>query len=198
MLFTYCQRRFLQHTAIPISKATKLQSRKEAGKQKFVDCIRVNVKAGNGGDGGISLSSIAHQEHAGPDGGNGGNGGHVIFKASRHKNSLSHLKVGIFAQNGVSGGKDKLEGQNASHLVVDVPLGTVFRNLNRQIVAELAKEGSMFLAARGGEGGKGNEFFKSAERQTPIVAEKGGNGEQFTFEIGKMFALFIWINSKSI
>lgn len=47
------------------------------------------------------------------------------------------------------------------------------------------KEGSMFLAARGGEGGKGNAFFKSSDQQKPLIAEKGGQGEAFTFDIGK-------------
>ena len=89
------------------------------------------------------------------------------------------------APNGVNGGTRDLEGKNAAHKIIDVPMGTLFRNLDREIVAEVDKEGSMFLAARGGEGGKGNAFFKSSDRQEPLIAEKGGQGEAFTFDIGR-------------
>ena len=77
-----------------------------------------------------------------------------------------------------------MEGKNAAHKIIDVPLGTVFRNLDREIVAEVQDENSIFLAARGGEGGKGNAFFKTTSRQKPMMAEKGGQGEAFTFDIG--------------
>ena len=66
-----------------------------------------------------------------------------------------------------------------------MPVGTIFRNFERQVVAELTKEGSVFLAARGGAGGKGNTYFKSAEKQTPALAEVGGDGEKFIFDIGR-------------
>lgn len=42
--------------------------------------------------------------------------------------------------------------------LLQVPLGTVFKNDGRQI-ASLEEEGSLFVAARGGAGGKGNSFF---------------------------------------
>ena len=84
----------------------------------------------------------------------------------------------LSASDGGSGGTNNLEGKNASHRIIDVPLGTRFRNpLQDIVIAELDKEGSMFLAARGGEGGKGNAFFKDAQRQTPLMSEKGGLGK---------------------
>ena len=110
----------------------------------------------------------------------------MIFKASKRKNSLSHLSSVIGAKNGVSGGRCDKEGKNAPHKIIDVPLGTVFRNLDREIVAEVQEEDSMFLAARGGEGGKGNAFFKSSNVQRPMIAERGGIGEAFTFDIGTL------------
>ena len=67
----------------------------------------------------------------------------------------------------------------------------MFRNVNtREVVAELTTEGSMFLAARGGAGGKGNAYFKSSEKQAPMLAEVGGEGEEYIFDIGK------WVNLK--
>ena len=62
----------------------------------------------------------------------------------------------------------------------------MFRNVEtRTVVAELTTEGSMFLAARGGAGGKGNAYFKSSENQAPVLAEAGGEGEEFIFDIGR-------------
>lgn len=194
-MVTYCCRRFLhwsrlrfhQDAILPskIRKPTKNED-KATDSSKFVDWLRVLVKAGDGGDGGVSLLSLAKNEFAGPDGGNGGNGGHVIFQATSKRNSFNHLKSKITAPNGVSGGQCDMEGKNANHLIIEVPVGTVFRNMERQVVAEIENEGSMFLAARGGEGGKGNAFFKAADRQKPLVAEKGGPGECFSFDIGEI------------
>ena len=100
--------------------------------------------------------------------------------------SLNHLTPVISAPDGTNGTKVKCEGKNAKHLIVDVPVGTIFRNLEGEVVGEVVQEGSMFIAARGGAGGKGNTFFKTSTRQTPMCAEKGGIGEKFTFDIGKI------------
>lgn len=199
MMVSYCVRRFLhlgsltlRETSIApaqIQKATKTEDKDH--QNNFVDWIRVRIKAGEGGNGKVSTSSVYANEFAGPDGGDGGNGAHILFRASKKLNSLSHLKTVINAPNGGSGGHSDLEGKCATHKIIDVPVGTLFRNLEREVVAELSQENTMFLAARGGAGGKGNAFFKTAERQTPFVAETGGSGESFTFDIGIYFARFI-------
>ena len=77
-----------------IKKATKDKSNDEI-KDGFVDWVRVQVKAGDGGNGGNTLLSVYANEFAGPDGGNGGNGGHFLFKATKKVNSLGYLKVKI-------------------------------------------------------------------------------------------------------
>ena len=191
-MVSYCVRRFLHFTCrlrcsstapAVITKATKTEDKDKIN--NFVDWVQVRVVAGNGGDGGVSTLSAYRKEFGGPDGGNGGSGGHVIFRANRKLNSLYHLTTIISAKNGKNGSKKDLEGKCAEHKIVDVPVGTLFRNLERQVVAELRKDGTMFLAARGGAGGKGNAEFKASDRQTPMVAEKGGQGEFFTFHIGK-------------
>ena len=185
---SWCARRYLHwskslwSTVQPskIRKATKLQDKDN---HHFIDWVQVKVKAGNGGDGRLSLLSVYKKEFAGPDGGNGGNGGHIIFRANPKVNSLSHLPASLTATDGGAGGKNEMEGKNAQHRIIDVPLGTRFRNLNQEVIAELDKDGSLFLAAKGGEGGKGNAFFKAAQRQTPLMAERGGQGELFTYDV---------------
>ena len=87
---------------------------------------------------------------------------------------------------GVKGGNNNKDGKNGLNKVVLVPVGTAFRNTHtRQIVAQLTHENQLFLAAKGGAGGKGNAYFKSAENQTPQVAEAGGEGESFELIVGK-------------
>ena len=94
---------------------------------------------------------------------------------------------------GVKGGNNNKDGKNGLNKVVLVPVGTAFRNTHtRQIVAQLTQENQLFLAAKGGAGGKGNAYFKSAENQTPQVAEAGGEGESFELIVGK--AAFRFIN----
>ena len=121
----------------------------------------------------------------GPDGGDGGNGGHVIFRSDGSFSSLEHLKSLEQAPNGVAGGEVFCDGKNAKHRIIPVPEGTIFRNMEGEIVAELAEEGSMFIAAKGGAGGLGNAAFKSSTNKTPEVAEVGGEGEMFSYEIGE-------------
>lgn len=50
-----------------------------------------------------------------------------------------------------------------------------------KVVGDLDKEGSMFIAARGGAGGKGNHFFCSNIEQTPKVCEYGAKGEDLAY-----------------
>ena len=82
--------------------------------------------------------------------------------------------------------------------VIHVPLGTMFRNVDsREVIAELTNEGSMFLAARGGAGGKGNAYFKCSENQKPMLAEAGGEGEEFTLNVGKSDTWSEYVMSKN-
>lgn len=84
-----------------------------------------------------------------------GNGGHVVFKATLSVNNLGLVKSLIKADNGHNGrNKDRI-GKSADHEVIPVPVGTIVRAVNGKIVGDLDKEGSMFVAARGGAG----EFF---------------------------------------
>jgi len=149
----------------------------------FVDWKSVKVCGGDGGDGNISFLSVYGVEFAGPDGGDGGCGGHVIFKASGKFKDLSHLKIKISAPRGIAGRSTNRHGRDSEHLVVSVPVGTVLRNVEGVIVADLAREGVSFIAAKGGAGGKGNSHFKTSVRQAPEIAESGGVGEQFNYMI---------------
>ncbi|KAJ8704756.1 hypothetical protein PYW08_012076 [Mythimna loreyi] len=156
--------------------------------QYYVDSFRVRAVGGSGGDGCISFLSAWCKDHAGPDGGDGGNGGHVIFQATYSCKSLNHCKSVTQAKHGERGFNKECNGKNAQHVVVPVPLGTIIRDSTARVVGDLSSEGMMFVAARGGAGGRGNKFFLTDTEQAPSVAELGAVGETnvYTLEVRSM------------
>ncbi|XP_015118360.1 mitochondrial ribosome-associated GTPase 2 isoform X1 [Diachasma alloeum] len=174
------------------SVALPLRSRKPKSTrdtlQYFVDVKQVRVSGGKGGDGAVSFLQAWANEHGGPDGGDGGHGGHVIFQVSRDVTSLNHLKPVIDAEEGEKGYNKDCHGKNAQHTVVKVPVGTIVRSTDGNILADLEEEGMMFIGARGGAGGHGNAFFASDVQQAPRIAEFGAKGEntQYVLEVRSM------------
>ena len=151
--------------------------------REFVDCVDVEVEGGKGGDGRISFLSVYAVEFAGPDGGDGGHGGHVVFQACDQTRDLSRVKKKIIARYGTPGRNKNMHGKDAGHTVIKVPTGTLIRNKDGLLVGDLNSEGSSFVAARGGSGGKGNSHFRTAVRQAPEIAECGAEGEKFAYTL---------------
>lgn len=149
--------------------------------QNFVDMKRIRAIGGNGGDGCISFMSLFANENAGPDGADGGNGGHVVLQASASVNNLAHVTSILKAQNGKPGAAKDCHGSCADHLIVKVPVGTIVKSMTGKIVGDLGEEGMMFIAARGGAGGKGNSFFTSNVEQAPQICEYGARGEEMAY-----------------
>ncbi|XP_042232521.1 mitochondrial ribosome-associated GTPase 2-like isoform X2 [Homarus americanus] len=162
-------------------KRSKTKSEAKQG-HHFVDYRRVKTLGGDGGDGCISFLSSFKKEKAGPDGADGGNGGHVVFKATQKMRSLNHLDAYIKGDSGDPGRNKDCLGKNSEDKIIEVPIGTVFKTSGK-IVASLEEDGSMFVAARGGAGGKGNAFFTTDVDQAPRIAEFGGKGEVFDYEV---------------
>ncbi len=142
----------------------------------FTDEIEITLKAGNGGDGKVSFFP---GKKSGPDGGNGGNGGNLYIKASKHVSTLNRFagKQAITAQNGNPGGSNNKTGANGQDLTLEVPVSSLLHNSNGEEV-ELVSENQEILVCKGGDGGKGNMAFKSASNTTPMVAEKGEEGQK--------------------
>ena len=145
----------------------------------FVDEAKFYVKGGDGGNGCVSFRREKYVPKGGPNGGDGGKGGSVYIRATRQVQSLidfkyrSHFKAG----RGDHGqGKDK-HGANGSDLVIEVPTGSVIKEVDSgKILADLTDEGQEFLAARGGKGGLGNTHFASGSNRTPRIATDGKPG----------------------
>jgi GTP-binding protein len=146
----------------------------------FVDEAQLNVKAGDGGAGCVSFRREAHVPRGGPDGGDGGAGGDVWLRANRNVASLlafrdhPHRKAG----SGTHGSGGRRHGARGADLVVEVPVGTVVRDPDGEVVADLVADGDRWLAVRGGRGGRGNARFLSNARRAPGFAEQGEYGEE--------------------
>ncbi len=151
----------------------------------FVDKAQLHVKAGDGGAGSISFRREAHVDKGGPDGGDGGDGGSVYLVASDDVASLLSFVDQPYrhAHSGVHGMGKARHGHRGKDARVFVPAGTVVKNFEGEIVADLEHPGSMFLAAKGGEGGRGNMRFLANKRRAPSFAEQGELGEDIWYNL---------------
>jgi GTP-binding protein len=145
----------------------------------FVDKVTIQVKAGDGGNGAVSFRHEKFVDRGGPDGGDGGNGGDVVLVASRNQNTLAKFRYqkSITAETGAPGTKRRRHGKSASHLLVDIPVGTVVLDAEGGVLADLTDDNQKVVVAKGGQGGFGNAHFISSTRQAPRVAEKGEKGQ---------------------
>src|SRR5687767_1629163 len=147
----------------------------------FVDEAQLHVKAGNGGAGSVSFRREAHVPKGGPDGGDGGNGGDVWLVADHNVASLLAFRDHPHraAGHGVHGQGRQRHGASGADTVVPVPPGTVVRGPDGKVLADLATDGDRWMAAKGGQGGRGNTRFLSNRRRAPTFAEQGEIGEEF-------------------
>jgi GTP-binding protein len=150
---------------------------------QFIDRVKINVKAGHGGQGCISFRREAYVPRGGPDGGDGGKGGDIIIIADSQLGTLIDLRYqqNYFAKNGEQGRGKQQSGADAEDIVIRVPVGTlVYDAESHGLIVDLDADGRGYTVARGGRGGKGNAFFKTATRQAPRFAQPGEPGEEQT------------------
>ena len=158
---------------------------------KFLDQVKIYIKAGNGGDGSPSFRREKFIEYGGPDGGDGGKGGSVILKAEQNLNTLIDYRYQQHhkAKRGDNGAGQNRTGKSGEDLILKVPLGTqVFEEDNKTLIFDFTKINEEFVAALGGKGGLGNNRFKSSTNRAPRKFTKGTAGEEFT----------IWLQLKTI
>tara|TARA_B100000902_G_C27297377_1_gene910792 strand:+ start:474 stop:1457 length:984 start_codon:yes stop_codon:yes gene_type:complete len=158
---------------------------------KFLDQVKIFIKAGDGGSGSPSFRREKFIEFGGPDGGDGGKGGSIIIKSERNLNTLidyryqQHFK----AKRGGDGRGKNQTGKGGEDLFLKVPLGTqLFEEDNKTLIFDFKKQNDTFVAATGGKGGFGNTRFKSSTNRAPKKFTKGSKGEEF----------WIWLQLKTI
>jgi GTPase len=142
----------------------------------FVDYVKIYVSSGKGGKGSSHLHREKFIEKGGPDGGDGGRGGHVILKGNKNLWTLFHLKFTkhVKAGHGGDGGSSRSTGHDGEDKIVEVPLGTVVKDMETgDILFEITEHDEEKILAKGGKGGLGNWHFRSATNQTPRYAQPG-------------------------
>jgi len=158
---------------------------------KFLDEAKIYLKAGDGGNGACSFRHEKFIEFGGPDGGCGGKGADIVFVAQNNLNTLidfryqQHFK----AQRGQNGMSRNCTGAGGKDMIINVPVGTqIMMDDGETVLCDMLEEGQRFIAAKGGMGGRGNEFFKTSTNQAPEYAEEGQPGEE----------LWVWLKLKLI
>ncbi len=146
----------------------------------FIDEIKIEVVAGKGGNGMCSYRREKFIEFGGPWGGSGGKGGDIIFIGDSGLNTLSKFRYmkNIKGKNGSDGLSKGKTGSNGENIFVKVPLGTIFKNSDGQIIGEITNLTDSLTLAKGGKGGKGNIALSSRTNPTPKYSEKGDHGEK--------------------
>ena len=147
----------------------------------FSDFAKVFVKAGDGGNGAVTFHREKYVAAGGPDGGDGGRGGSVVFVADKNINTLLDFryKRKYLAENGGAGRDAKRNGKNGADLEVRVPVGTLLREAESNLViCDLKENGQRMVVAKGGSGGWGNRHFATPTRQAPKYAKPGLPGQE--------------------
>ena len=122
---------------------------------KFVDQVRIHVKAGDGGNGAVAFRREKFIEKGGPSGGDGGHGGSVVFVADSQLTTLLDFRYQQHhrARHGQHGMGSDCNGKAAEDLVLEVPVGTlVFDEATGEKLVRLVHSGR---AVGGGQGRAG-------------------------------------------
>ncbi|MGE3770287.1 MAG: GTPase ObgE [Bdellovibrionales bacterium] len=148
---------------------------------KFLDQAKIYLQSGHGGPGAASFRREKFVEYGGPDGGNGGKGGDVVFEAVENMNTLidyryqQHFK----AERGHPGAKRLKSGASGKDVVLKVPVGTTILDEDQETeLLDLTTPGQRVVFMKGGDGGFGNDHYKSSTNRAPRTAGKGWPGEE--------------------
>ncbi|MCH4057414.1 GTPase ObgE [Lapidilactobacillus gannanensis] len=147
----------------------------------FVDQIKINVKAGKGGDGAVAFRHEKFVPNGGPSGGDGGRGGSIILVGDEGLRTLMDFRYHrIFkALAGENGQIKAMYGRSSKDTYIKVPTGTTVTDLTTGVqLGDVVEQGQELVVAHGGRGGRGNIHFASARNRAPEVAENGEPGEE--------------------
>ncbi len=104
----------------------------------FVDHIRIQAKAGRGGNGCVSFRREAFVPKGGPDGGDAGRGGSIVLRADVHTDNLTpyFYEPILRAKNGEHGLGKQCSGKSAEDKVYLVPVGTLVFRMPEDVIKD--------------------------------------------------------------
>ncbi len=146
----------------------------------FIDQVSITVQAGNGGDGCSSFRREKYIPLGGPDGGDGGKGGDVVLEADPNLSTLIDLRYQKIyqAEHGKPGRGQQMTGKSGKPLLIRLPPGTLVKDMDSgELLIDLNKPNQKFIAAKGGNGGRGNLRFQSSTQRAPRKFEPGWPGK---------------------
>ncbi|WP_353990259.1 GTPase ObgE [Pediococcus argentinicus] len=147
----------------------------------FVDQVKIDVKAGNGGNGIVAFRREKFVPNGGPAGGDGGRGGSVVFKVDSGMRTLMDFryKRKFKADPGRNGMNKQMTGRSAQDLVIGVPGGTIVKDAETgEVIGDLVDVDQELVVAKGGRGGRGNMHFASPRNPAPEISENGEPGDE--------------------
>lgn len=146
----------------------------------FYDRTKIFAKGGDGGNGMVSFRREKYVPEGGPNGGDGGRGGNVVIEGDKTLSTMIDFKYKKHykADRGDHGKSSNMHGKNATESTIKVPLGTMVKAEDGEILADITKDGQRVLVAAGGRGGRGNARFLTSKNKEPKFAENGEPGEE--------------------
>ncbi len=155
-------------------------------KLMFIDRVKIQIRAGHGGNGVTAFRREKFVPRGGPSGGDGGRGGDVLMIADQSVNTLLHLRYNPLhvAGRGLHGEGSNRSGKEGADAIVRVPVGTqVFDPNTSDLLFDFEEDGQRWLAARGGRGGFGNAHFATSTNRAPRYHQEGSEGEEFELQL---------------
>ncbi len=153
---------------------------------RFIDEATIQIAAGHGGPGCVSFRREAFAPRGGPDGGDGGAGGDIFFRASAQLSTLQDFRFRrtYQAPNGMGGSSTNKAGKDGDDITIRVPVGTVVKNAETgEVLIDFTEDGQIWIACKGGRGGKGNAHFTTATFQAPKFAQPGEDGANLSIKL---------------
>ncbi|MBD8013002.1 MULTISPECIES: GTPase ObgE [Microbacterium] len=146
----------------------------------FVDTVTLHLRAGRGGNGCVSVHREKFKPLGGPDGGKGGDGGDIILVADPQVTTLLsyHHSPHRTGGNGGFGMGDHRSGYDGESLELPVPVGTVVKSVDGDVLHDMIVPGEKYVVAEGGRGGLGNAALASPKRKAPGFALLGTPGQE--------------------
>ena len=145
----------------------------------FLDKTKIRIVSGRGGNGMVAWRREKYVDKGGPAGGDGGKGGDVYLIADENMSTLMDFKYkSVFkAEAGENGGIKNCHGRWAKDLYINVPVGTVVKDVKTgNVIADLVEHEQKVIVAQGGRGGRGNARFATAQKRAPQFCEPGEPG----------------------